>query len=105
MPNPSSRNAKPATASRRATITALPLPALDTPRIGHDVPVRVARRAGAELVTKHFFPVSHRTLEAWPLVWRRVNGRALCETADLFVLARAKLDEAPPTMGKRGAQA
>ncbi len=65
-----------------------------TPDLG-SLPVRVDRRKGAELVTLHFFPVSARTLEAWPLDWRHVNGRATCETADLFAVAKAKLDAAP----------
>ncbi len=55
----------------------------------------VDRKTGAELVTRHAFPVSPRTLEVWPLDWRIVNGRALCETAQLFAVAQAKLDSAP----------
>lgn len=66
-------------------------------------PVRVDRRAGAALVTQHFFPVAHRTLEAWPLTWRHVNGKALAETAELFAIARAMLDAAPPIRGGRRA--
>ncbi len=64
-------------------------------------PTRVDRRAGADLVTRHFFPVSHRTLEAWPLTWRHVNGKAVCETTELFAVARAMLDAAPPIRGGR----
>lgn len=59
------------------------------------LPVRVDRGKGAELVTLHLFPVSPRTLEAWPLDWRLVNGKATCETAQLFAVAQAKLDAAP----------
>jgi hypothetical protein len=59
------------------------------------LPARVDRKAGAELVTRHYFPVSPRTLEIWPLDWRHVNGRAVCETAELFAVALAKLDAAP----------
>ena len=66
-----------------------------------DLPARVDRKAGAELVTHHFFPVSHRTIEAWPLVWRHVNGKAVVETAELFAFAQAKLDAAPPIRGGR----
>lgn len=65
------------------------------------LPVRVDRKAGAALVTRYFFPCSYRSLEVWPVCWRRVNGRALAETAELFALARAKLDEAPPIQGGR----
>jgi hypothetical protein len=59
------------------------------------VPPRVDRKTGADLVTRHFFPISPRTLEAWPLTWRLVNGKAVCETAELFEVAQAKLDAAP----------
>ena len=58
-------------------------------------PVRVGRRVAAEIVTNNFFPVSHRTLERWPLKWRRVNGRALVATSELFAEAQRRVDEAP----------
>lgn len=71
-----------------------------------DLPRRVDRRRAAELVTRHHFPVSHRTLEVWPLTWRHVNGYAVCDTAELFAVAQAKLDAAPPIRGgRRPAQA
>lgn len=65
-------------------------------------PVRVDRRTAAALVTQLFFPVSHRTVEGWPLVVRRVNGKATIETAELFAFAQAKLDAAPPIKAGRG---
>lgn len=69
------------------------------------LPRYVDRRAGAELVTRIFFPVSPRTLEVWPLTWRHVNGKAVVATAELFALADAKLAEAAPIRGgKRSAQ-
>lgn len=68
-----------------------------------EAPAQVDRKAGAALVTQHYFPVSHRTLEAWPLTWRHVNGKAVCETAELFALAEAKLNAAPPIRGGRRA--
>jgi hypothetical protein len=64
-------------------------------------PENVDRRTGADLVTRHFFPVSYRSLEAWPLPTRRVNGRAIVPTAKLFELAFAKLNAAPVIMGGR----
>jgi hypothetical protein len=67
------------------------------------LPVRVNRKVGAGLVGRYYFPVSHRTLEAWPLSWRRVNGKAVCETAELFAAARAKLEAAPTIRGGRRA--
>ncbi len=64
-------------------------------------PVRVDRRTAAALVTQFYFPVSHRTVEAWPLTVRRVNGKATIATAELFAFAQAKLDAAPPIKGGR----
>jgi hypothetical protein len=60
-------------------------------------PPNVDRRTGATLITRHLFPVSHRSLEAWPLPTRRVNGRAIIPT--LFEIAYAKLAAAPTIMG------
>jgi hypothetical protein len=68
-------------------------------------PENVDRRTGAELVTRHFFPVSYRTIEAWPLPTRRVNGKAIVPTVRLFELAYAKLAAAPVVMGGRKAAA
>jgi hypothetical protein len=64
-------------------------------------PPNVDRRRGAELVTRHLFPVSHRSLEAWPLPTRHVNGRALISTETLFTVAYARLVAAPVIMGGR----
>lgn len=76
----------------------------DTPTFS-EVPRRVDRKAGAELLTRYFFPVSARSLEIWPLTWRHVNGKAVCETAELFAVAQEKLDAAPPIRGgKRAAE-
>ena len=65
------------------------------------IPQRVDRRTAAALLTQHMFPVSHRTLEAWPLVWRVVNGKAVVETEELFAAADAKLSAAPAVRGGR----
>lgn len=67
-------------------------------------PVNIDRRAGAELVTRLFFPVSHRTIEAWPLPVRRVNGKALYLTDDLLTYAQQKLDAAPAIRGGKRAR-
>jgi hypothetical protein len=64
-----------------------------------ELPANVDRRTAADLVTKYFFPVSYRTLEAWPLRTRRVNGRAIAATSELFATAHAKLCSAPMVMG------
>jgi hypothetical protein len=70
-----------------------------------DLPRRVDRRAAAELVTSRYFPVSHRTLEAAPLSWRHLNGKALVETAELFAWAEAKVAASTPIRGGRRVKA
>lgn len=97
-----STSAGPSPPARRATEPAAKASIPGAPDLA-TLPVRVDRRVGAVLVTRHFFPISRRTLEAWPLSWRRVNGRAVCETAELFAAARAKLDAAPTIRGGRRA--
>ncbi len=67
-------------------------------------PATVDRRSGADLITRHLFPVSHRSLEAWPLPTRHVNGKAVIQTSVLFELAYAKLAAAPIIMGGRRAE-
>jgi hypothetical protein len=68
-------------------------------------PLNVDRRTGAFLVTRHLFPVSHRSLEAWSLPTRRVNGKAIIPTAKLLEMAYAKLSAAPIIMGGRKSDA
>jgi hypothetical protein len=66
-----------------------------------DQPPNVGRKTGAALVTRHMFPVSHRSLEAWELPTQHVNGRAVIPTATLFEVAYRKLAAAPVVMGGR----
>ena len=66
-------------------------------------PANADRRVAADLITRHFFPVSHRSLETWPVPVRLVNGRAVTPTAIWFQLAHAKLEAAPVLMGGRKA--
>lgn len=69
-----------------------------------EVPQRVDRKTGAELIQKHFgFRVASRSLQAWPVTWSYVNGYATCATADLFAAAQAKLDVAKSRSGKTDA--
>ena len=69
-------------------------------------PIHVNRRKGAQLVTQYLFPVSARTLEAWPLPTRHVNGKAIMATVTLFEQAYAKMRAAPLIVGgRRSAQA
>jgi hypothetical protein len=64
-----------------------------------DLPLRVTREDAAALLTRYFFKTSPRTLERAPLPWRRLNGKAHVETAELFRFAASILDEAPTIMG------
>lgn len=74
-----------------------PVPA--TPPDLSILPIYVDRQRGAALVTRFLFPVSHRTLERWPLTGRVVNGRLVFPTADLFAHALAMVDAAPAIKG------
>lgn len=65
------------------------------------LPTNVNRRRGAEEISHHLFPVSYRSLEAWQLPTRRVNGHAIVSTRALFVLAFQKYSAAPVVMGGR----
>jgi hypothetical protein len=53
------------------------------------LPINLDRRAAAAAITKYIFPVSHRTLERWPVATRRVNGRAVGATKDWLAAALA----------------
>ena len=62
------------------------------------LPANVTRQAGAQIITKNLFPVSHRSLERWSLPIRHVNGKATIATAELLAQAWAKLNAAPIMM-------
>lgn len=63
------------------------------------LPVRVPRDIAADLLSKYFFQISPRSLERWPLIWRRLNGKAHCETIALFAMAGSMVAAAPPVIG------
>jgi hypothetical protein len=64
-----------------------------------DYPARLPRETAAEVLTRHYFKVSPRTLERWPVTWRQLNGKAHAETVELFAHAEAVLAAAPSVMG------
>lgn len=64
-----------------------------------NLPVRMDRRMAASVISRFYFPVSHRTLETWPVGWRIVNGRALAETDEILAFAARKLAMAPAIRG------
>lgn len=64
-----------------------------------NLPARMDRRTAAAVISRHFFPISHRTLETWPVRWRVVNGKALAETAEILTFAAQKLNGATSIRG------
>ena len=60
------------------------------------------RKMLAPIITKFVFPVSHRSLEIWPLKWRHVNGHAVAETTEALAHAWRKFNSAPATMSGGG---
>jgi len=55
-----------------------------------DLPRRVTRARAAKLLAQHFFEVSPRSLERWPMPVTILNGRAHVETRALFEEARRR---------------
>ena len=66
------------------------------------LPTRVPRAEAAALVTRYFFRVSPRTLERWPVAWRRLNGRAHADVIDLFAVAAAMVGKSCAIRGDDG---
>ena len=82
----------------RTLVRALPQRLMDVAALA---PVFVDRKVGATLLTRNAIPVSHRSLEAWPLPWQRANGRALTPSIAMLALAHEKMVRAPVVMGGR----
>jgi hypothetical protein len=65
------------------------------------LPAFVDRRQAAQLISRYLFKVEHRSLEAWPLPVRRINGRAQISTPVVFKMAYEKVTGAPVILGGR----
>ena len=52
------------------------------------------RKTLAAIITHNFFPISHRTLQTWPLTVRRPNLAAVYEVAEALEVAEQKLEGA-----------
>ena len=63
------------------------LPALPLPKFAD-------KETAAAIVTHHFFPISPRTLERWPLTVRRPNKAVVYEVRELMEIAEVKLQKA-----------
>lgn len=62
------------------------------------LPRRVDDKAGAEIITRHLYRVSHRTLERYPVPARTIGGRRHRDTAWLIAEAARRVAEAPAVM-------
>lgn len=66
-------------------------------------PPRVDRRMAAELLAYRFGIIaSPRSLEAWPIATRHVNGRAMLETATVLAHGQRMLDGSASIRSGRG---
>ncbi len=56
------------------------------------LPDYIARRKAADVISFYYFPVSHRTLETWPVKYFLVNNKALVKTEDILAVAQKKIE-------------
>ncbi len=61
------------------------------------------RRTLAAIHHRYFGPLSPRSLEAWPLRWRRANGYAVACVAEFIAEAERRFAAAPAIAGGRRA--
>lgn len=68
----------------------------------HPLPKFANRRDLVDLIHRVYgVRTTPRTLERWPLTWRRVQGRAIAEVAEAFAVVEARISAAPPIRGGR----
>ena len=58
------------------------------------LPCYADRKTLAAIITHHFFPVSHRTLERWPLIARKPNKAVIYEVKPALEYAEQQLNNA-----------
>ena len=68
------------------------------------LPVKIDRKAGAQLVTAHVFPTSAKTVKSWPLPWECPNGRAIAPPATYLAYAIRKARRASAGNGRAAPQ-
>ena len=66
-----------------------------------ELPRFPTRHQIADQATRHLYPVSPRTLEAWPCVVRRINGHACYDREEVLERLFRAVIEAPPIRGGR----
>jgi hypothetical protein len=77
----------------------LSLPAQSDPDL---MPIRYGDRHQLAFIHQRYYgPLSSRTLEAWNLQWRRVNGRAVADVRAFLAEAERRFNDAPVVMGGR----
>jgi hypothetical protein len=60
------------------------------------LPVRMSRKEAAALISFHYFAVSPRSLERWPLTRKFLNRRIMLETREFVAEAERRLAAAGP---------
>jgi hypothetical protein len=63
-------------------------------RPDYPLPKFADKTTSAAIVTHHYFPISPRTLERWPLTVRRPNKAVVYEVAELMKMAESRLEAA-----------
>ena len=63
-------------------------------RPDQQLPQYADKPTAAAIITHHFFPISPRTLERWPLTVRRPNKATVYAVAEVMAVAEAKLNSA-----------
>jgi hypothetical protein len=53
----------------------------------------------AQIHNRYFGKLSPRSLERWPLTWRKVNGRNVSSVRDFLELSKSKFESAPLVRG------
>ncbi|MFL5257590.1 MAG: hypothetical protein ACJ8AI_32860 [Rhodopila sp.] len=66
----------PPTPNRRRPAALPP----DVEKLCASCPPMLDRHGAARVISQHFFQISPRTLQSWPLATVRLNGRAHAET-------------------------
>jgi len=88
----------------RSILDFLPVPLPPTPD-QEQLPRVGDRRLLAALHYHYYGPISHRSIERWPLSWRIVNGSAVSSVREFLEEAQRRFDAAPLVMGgRRGAR-
>ena len=56
----------------------------------------------AEIHNRYFGKLSPRSLERWPIVWRKVNGRNVSSVREFLALSKRRFESAPLIRGGSG---